>query len=64
MSGVAGIYSYEYMDNYHKLNEPSLPEKNINSILTMEDVADAEYKHVKRNWEYFGIQNPGDYPDL
>ena len=52
------------MDNYHKLNEPSLPEKNVNSILTMEDVADAEYKHVKRNSEYFGIQNPGDYPDL
>ena len=38
-----GIYPYEYMDDWEKFNEASLPEKqDFYSHLNMEDTTDAE----------------------
>ena len=44
-----GVYSYEYMDDWEKINEISLPEnEDFYSHLNMEDITDAGYAHAKR----------------
>ena len=46
---LKGVYLYQYMDDWEKLNKTSLPEKeDFYSHLNMEDVTDADYAHVKR----------------
>ena len=43
-----GVYPYEYMDDWKKINKTSLPEKeDFYSHLNMEDVTDAAYAHAK-----------------
>ena len=60
-----GVYPYEYMDDWKKFNETTLPEKEeFHSNLNMEDVKDAIYIHTKRIWKYFEIKNLGEYHDL
>ena len=56
-----GVYPYENMDDWEKLNEASLSEtENFYSHLNMGDVADADYTHGKRVCEDFEIKNLGD----
>ena len=44
-----GIYPYEYMDDWEKLNETTLPEKEeFYSNLNMEEITNAYYMHGKR----------------
>ena len=44
-----GIYVYEYMDDWEKFNERSLPEKfSFYSHLNMEYTTDADYAHAKK----------------
>ena len=60
-----GISPYEYMDNRQKFNETSLPEnKGFYSNLNLEDIADADYMHVKRICKDFEIKNSGEHHDL
>ena len=60
-----GVYPYEYMDDWEKFNETSLPEKqHFYSHLNMEDVTDADYAHTKRVSKDFQIKYLGDYYDL
>ena len=41
-----GVYPYEYMDNWEKFNETSLPEKgDFCSHLNLEDITDADITH-------------------
>ena len=41
------VYPYEYMDDWEKFNEISLPKKMFfNSHLNMEDITDANYEHA------------------
>ena len=43
-----GVYPYEYMDDWEKFNETTLPEKEeFYSNLNMEDITDADYIHAK-----------------
>ena len=43
------IYLYEYMDDWEKFNETSLPEKeDFYSHLNMEDITDADYVYAKK----------------
>ena len=59
-----GVYPYEYIDDWEKFNEVSLPEKQgFYSHLNMEDITDPDYVHVKRVCKDFEI-NLGDYHDL
>ena len=42
-----GVYFYEYIDNWEKFNEISLPEKEDFYIhLNIEDITNAVYVHV------------------
>ena len=60
-----GISPYEYMDNRQKFNETSLPEnKGFYSNLNLEDIADADYMHVKRICKDFEIKISGEHHDL
>ena len=44
-----GVYPYEYMDNWEKFNETSLPEKEgFYSYMNIEDITDVDYTHEKR----------------
>ena len=39
-----GVYPYEYMDDWEKFNETSLPEKqDFYGHLNMENITDADY---------------------
>ena len=59
-----GVYPYEYMDDWEKCNEASLPKKkDFYSHLNMEDI-DADYAHAKRVCKDFEIKNLGEYHDL
>lgn len=60
-----GIFPYDYISHYEKLNETSLPAKEyFHSFLTGNDVSDEDYKHAQLVWEKFGIRTLGDYSDL
>ena len=60
-----GVYPYEYMDEWEKFNEASLPEKEkFYSNLNMEDITKADYMHAKRVCKDFEIKNLGEYHDL
>ena len=57
-----GVYLYKYMDSYKQFNEISLPgKKKIYNNLNIENITDADYKHV---WRDFALKNLGDYHHL
>ena len=66
-----GIYPYEYMDDWNMniwmigFKETALPPKEaFYSKLNMSGVSDQDYKHARRVWSKFGINNLGEYHDL
>ena len=59
------IDPYEYIDEWEKFNETSLPEKEeFCNNLNVEDIKDADYMLAKRVFKYFEIKNLGEYHDL
>ena len=57
-----GVYPYEYMDDWEKFDETSLPQKeDFYSYLNMEDMTDADYVHAKRVCKDFVMNNLGEY---
>ena len=53
------------MDSWERFDEISLPSKeNFYSFLNIEDITDIDYKHAKRIFGEFKINNLGDYYDL
>ena len=60
-----GVYPYEYMDNWEKFNETSLPSKeSFYSNLNMEYIDDIDYRHGNNVFNKFKLNNLGDYHDL
>ena len=60
-----GVYPYEYINDWEKFNETSLPEKSdFYRNLNMEDITDADYAHTKRVRKHFEITKLEDYHDL
>ena len=60
-----GVYPYEYMDNWERFNETSLPSKeSFYSNLNMEDIDDIDYRHGNNVFNEFKLNNLGDYHDL
>ena len=45
-----GVYSYEYINEWEKVNETSLPKKeNFYNNLNVRNITDSDYNHAKRN---------------
>ena len=60
-----GVYPYEYMDNWERFNETSLPSKeSFYSNLNMEDIDNIDYRHGNNVFNKFKLNNLGDYHDL
>ena len=48
------VYPYKYMNSWTRFDEILLPDKkDFYSSLNIEDIADADYKHVKKVWKDF-----------
>ena len=59
------MYPYEYMDNWERFDDASLPYKeDFYSNLNIEDITDVNYCHAKRVFKDFNNKNLGDYHDL
>ena len=57
-----GVYPYEYMEDWEKFNETTLPGKEeFYSNLNMEDITDTDYMQAKRVCKEFEIKNLGEY---
>ena len=60
-----GVYPYEYMDNWERFSEISLPSKeDFYSNLNMEDISHIDYRHANNVFKVFKLENSGDYHDL
>ena len=60
-----GVYPYEYMDNWERFNETSLPNKeSFYSNLNMENIDDSDYRHGNNAFKRFKLKNLGEYHDL
>ena len=56
-----GIYPCEYMDSWERFDENAIPPKEaFYSEPNLENISDADYKHVKKVWEAFEIKNLGE----
>ena len=59
------FYPHEYIDDWKKFNEATLPEKEeFYSKLNMEEITNADYIHGKRVCKDFEIKDLGEYHDL
>ncbi|KAB0805098.1 hypothetical protein PPYR_02068 [Photinus pyralis] len=60
-----GVFPYEYVDSWEKLNETQLPPKdNFFSTLRNEGITDEDYDHALKVWNLFSIQTLGQFSDL
>ena len=60
-----GIHSYEYIDSWEIFNETSLPDKEaFYSSLKMEGITSVDFRHAKRVYREFNINNLDGYHDL
>ena len=60
-----GVYPYEYMDSWKRFNETSLPNKeDFYSSLNMEDITGIDYRHAKKVFKEFKMNNLSNYHDL
>ena len=57
-----GVYLHEYMNNWKKLSEILLPEKeDFYSHLNMKNITDTDYTYAKRVCKGFKIKHLGVY---
>ena len=59
-----GIYPYDFMDSFEKVNEKLPPKEEFYSQLNDEDISGEDYKHAQNVWETFVLKNMGEYHDL
>ena len=60
-----GVYPYEYMDNWEKIDEASLPNKeSFYSSLNMENIDGIDYRHDNNVFKRFKSKRLGEYHDL
>ena len=60
-----GVYPLNYIDNWEKFNETSIPTKEAYySKLNEEDISDSDYAHAQKVWDVFEIKNQGENHDL
>lgn len=60
-----GVFPYDFLDSYEKLNYPCLPPPpNFYNKLTESNITDEQYTHALKVWSEFNCNNLGDYSDL
>ena len=60
-----GVYPYEYMGSWERLDEESLLNKKaFYSKLNLKDTTDEDYVHHQKVSEVFKLKNLGDYHDV
>ncbi len=60
-----GVYPYDYIDSFDKLNEKSLPSiEAFFSKLNNESISESDYKHAQEVWKTFNIKNMKEYHNL
>ena len=60
-----GVYPYEYMDNWERFEETSLPNKeSFYSNLNMENIDDIDYRHCNNVFKRFKLNKLGEYREL
>jgi hypothetical protein len=60
-----GVYPYEDMDGFNKLEEASLPPKSkFFSRFNNENISDADYRRAQDVWNTFNMKTMRDYHDL
>ena len=60
-----GVYHYEYMDNWERFHETSLPNKeSFYSNLNIENIDDVDCRHGNNVFKRFKLKNLGEYHDL
>ena len=60
-----GVCPYEYMDNWERFNETSLPNKeSFYSNLNMENIDDIDYRNGNNVFKIFKLKNLGEYHNL
>ena len=59
-----GVYPYEHMDSWERINETSLPPKqDFYSELILEDISDKDYLHAQKVFNEY-CSDMGEYHDL
>ncbi|KAB0790087.1 hypothetical protein PPYR_15588 [Photinus pyralis] len=60
-----GVFPYEYIDSWDKLNDTTLPPKQtFYSHLRNNTISDDSYSHAIKVWNKFNIKTLGEYSDL
>ena len=60
-----GVYPYEYMDDWTKLEQKSLPSREeFYNSLKQEECGQEDYAHAQNVWEKFECKTMQDYHDL
>ena len=60
-----GVYPYDYIDSFDKLNETQLPPKDaFFSKLNDKDINEENYQHAKNVWKTFNMKTFREYHDL
>ena len=60
-----GVNPYEYMDNWERFDETSLPNKeSFYSNLNMKNIDDIDYRHGNNVFKRFKLKHLGEYHDL
>ena len=60
-----GVYPYEYMNNWERFNETSLPNKeSFYSSLNMENIDDIDCRHGNNVFKRLKLKNLGEYHNL
>lgn len=60
-----GVFPYEYMDSWQKLEENELPSReNFYSKLNDENISESDYQHACNIWRRFNISTLADYSDF
>ncbi len=60
-----GVFPYEYMTDFSKLNATSLPPKDaFYSQLNKSGISNEDYAHAQKIWSAFNCETMKDYHDL